>query len=95
MQSQGLAFALGMVIIGFAHFIMASLTFTVQMQAASKWFGRFVLAMLLKWLLVVSLMLIFMQRLVAAPLMAVMGIIVSLLLIQLFNYSDVKVKRGS
>lgn len=94
-KAQGIAFALGAVIIALAHCAMASLIFDGTVQAAPMWLGRFFLAVMLKWLLVISLMLFFVERLTAAPIMALMGVIASLAAIQLFNYLDAKVKRGS
>jgi len=94
-QQQGLAFALGAVIIALAQFTMAVLVFAGRVQSAPVWFGRFLLAVVLKWLAVMALMLLFMQYLAAAPLMALAGVLASLAAIQLFNYFDAKVKRGS
>lgn len=94
-QVQAIAFALGVMIIALAHFVMASLIFVSSVQAAPVWLGRFFLAAMLKWLLAVALILFFAKQLSAAPLMAVLGVIVSLVVIQLFNYFDSRVKRGS
>ncbi len=94
-QAHAIAFALGVMIIALAHFIMASVIFAGSVQAAPVWLGRFFLAAMLKWLLVVALILFFAKQLSAAPMIAVLGVIVSLVVIQLFNYFDVRVKRGS
>lgn len=94
-REQGLAFALGAAILALAHFAMSVLAFAGPVQSAPGWFARLLLAVLLKWILVVVLMLLFMQHLAAAPLMALSGIVVSLAVIQLFNLFDAKVKRGS
>ena len=94
-QAHAIAFALGVMIIALAHFVMASLIFVSSVQAAPVWLGRFFLAAMLKWLLVVALILFFAKQLSAAPMIAVLGVIVSLVVIQLFNYFDVRVKRGS
>jgi F0F1-type ATP synthase assembly protein I len=94
-QAHAIAFALGVMIIALAHFVMASLIFVSSVQAAPIWLGRFFLAAMLKWLLVVALILFFAKQLSAAPMTAVLGVIVSLVVIQLFNYFDSRVKRGS
>ncbi|HWR95991.1 MAG TPA: hypothetical protein VN248_04615 [Arenimonas sp.] len=94
-REQGLAFALGAAILALAHFAMSVLAFAGPVQSAPGWFGRFMLAVLLKWALAVVLMLLFMRYLAAAPLMALSGVVVSLAVIQLFNLFDAKVKRGS
>ncbi len=94
-QAHAIAFALGVMIIALAHFVMASLIFVSSVQAAPVWLGRFFLAAMLKWLLVVALILFFAKQLSAAPMIALLGVIVSLVVIQLFNYFDSRVKRGS
>lgn len=94
-REQGLAFALGAAILALAHFAMSVLAFAGTVRSAPGWFGRFLLAVLLKWVLVVFLMLLSMQYLAAAPIMALSGVVVSLAVIQLFNLFDAKVKRGS
>jgi hypothetical protein len=94
-QAQAIAFALGVMIIALAHFAMASLVFKGAVQAAPVWLGRFFLAVMLKWFLVAGFMLFFAKHLTVAPMMTIMGVIVSLVVIQLFNYFDAKVKRGS
>ena len=91
-QMQGMAFALAALIIAVAHFVTAVFVFTDRVQAAPVWFGRLLLAVLMKWLIVILLMLFFIQE---APLMAILGVIASLVAIQVFNYLDAKVKRGS
>jgi len=95
LREQGLAFALGAVIMALAHFAMTGLAFSGPVQSAPGWFGRFLLAVLLKWLLAVVLIILFMRYLAAAPLLALAGVVVSLTVIQLFNLFDAKVKRGS
>jgi len=94
-QIQGIAFALAALIIAVAHFVMANFVFTNRVQAAPAWFGRLLLAVLMKWLIVILLMLFFIRPLKEAPLMAILGVIASLVAIQVFNYLDAKVKRGS
>ena len=84
-REQGLAFALGAAIIALAHFAMSVLVFTGHVQSP----------VVLKWLTVMALMLLFMQYLAPAPIMALAGVLASLAAIQLFNYFDAKVKRGS
>lgn len=95
LRDQGLAFALGAFIMALAHFVMTGLAFSGPVQAAPGWYGRFLLAVLLKWLLAVALMILFMRYLAAAPLLALTGVVVSLTVIQLFNLFEAKVKRGS
>ena len=56
---------------------------------------KHVLAVLLKWLTVFSLILLGMRWLASAPMAAIAGIVFSILVIQLFNYYDARVKRGS
>ena len=94
-QVQGLAFALAALIISFAHYMTAILVFKDRVQAASVWFGRMLVAVMLKWVVVISLMFLFIRQLKESPLMAILGVIVSLMTIQVFNYFDAKVKRGS
>ncbi len=94
-RAHAIAFALGVMIIALAHFVMASLVFISSVHAAPVWLGRFFLSVMLKWFLVIALMLVFAKHLTAAPMMAVLGVIVSLVVIQLFNYFDARVKRGS
>ena len=60
-QEQGLAFALAALIISFAHYVTALLVFKDRVQAASVWFGRMLLAVVLKWIIVISLMLLFIR----------------------------------
>lgn len=95
MFMQGLAFALAALIISMAHYVTANFVFTARVQTAPDWFGRLLIAVVLKWLLVISLMLLFIRQLKDSPLMAILGVIVSLVAIQVFNYLDAKVKRGS
>lgn len=94
-QIQGIAFALAALIIAVAHFVMANFVFTSRVQAATAWFGRLLLAVIMKWLIVILLMLFFIRPLKEAPLMAILGVIASLVAVQVFNYLDAKVKRGS
>ena len=94
-QEQGLAFALAAFIFSSAHYVTALLVFKDRVQAASVWFGRMLLAVAMKWIIVISLMLLFIQQLIESPLMAILGVIVSLVTIQVFNYFDVRVNRGS
>ena len=94
-QAQGIAFTFAVLIISIAHYVTANLVFIDRVQAASVWFGRLLLAIVLKWLIVISLMFLFIQQLKEAPLMAILGVIVSLVTIQVFHYLDVRVDRGS
>lgn len=92
---QGLAFALGVLPVAIGHFLQARVSFAGGAQPAAAWFGRFLLAVLLKWGIVIALLLLSIRWLSASPLAALAGITVSLLAIQLFNFFDAKVKRGS
>ena len=94
-QEQGLAFALAAFIFSIAHYVTALLVFKDRVQAALVWFRRLLLAVVLKWIIVISLMLLFVSQLKESPLMAILGVIVSLVTIQVFNYLDAKVNRGS
>ena len=87
--------SLGALIIALAQFAMSVLVFAGHVHSAPVWFGRFLFAVVLKWLAVMALMLLFMQYLAPAPIMALAGVLASLAAIQLFNYFDAKVKRGS
>ena len=95
MQVQGVAFVLSALIISLAHFVTAYFVFADRVQAAPIWFGRLLIAVVMKWIIVISLMLLFMRYLKEAPLMSLLGVMASLLVIQIFNYLDAKVNRGS
>lgn len=94
-SAQSLAFAIGALAVAIGQYVQALVSFTGGVRKAPDWFGRFMLAVLLKWLTVFSLMLAAMSLLASAPLAALAGIVLSMLVIQLFNYYDAKVKRGS
>ena len=94
-QLQGIAFAVAALIIAVAHFVTARFVFTDRVQSAPIWFSRLLLAVFVKWLIVILLMLFFIRPLKEAPLMAILGVIASLVAVQVFNYLDAKVKRGS
>ena len=94
-SAQGMAFAIGALAVAFGQFVQALVTFTGGLRGAADWFGRFLVAVMLKWLLVFSIMLFGMEWIAPAPFAAIAGLVFSLLVIQLFNYFDAKVKRGS
>lgn len=92
---QALAFVIGALAVALGQFTQYWLTFSGGVQNARVWFGRFLLAVLLKWLLVFVLLLAGMHWLAKAPLAALLGFMCSLLITQLYNLFDAKVKRGS
>lgn len=92
---QSMAFVLGAFAVALGQYVQSVVAFTGGVRKAADWFGRFLLAVLLKWLTVFSLMLLSMHWLASAPLAALVGIVFSMLVIQLFNYYDARVKRGS
>ena len=94
-SAQGLAFLIGALAVALGQFVQASVAFTGGVRAAAAWFGRFLWGVLLKWLVVFALMFLGMQWIAPAPLATLAGLVFSLLVIQLFNYFDAKVKRGS
>jgi zinc transporter ZupT len=93
--AAGLAFSVGAFAVSVGQFAQSWLTFSGGLQNARNWFGRFLLGVLLKWLLVFTIMLLGMPYIAKAPLPALLGFVFSLLIIQLYNYFDAKVKRGS
>jgi F0F1-type ATP synthase assembly protein I len=93
--AQGMAFAIGALAVALGQYVHSVVAFTGGVRKATDWFGRFLLAVLLKWLTVFSLMLLGMRWLASAPLAGLAGIVFSLLVIQLFNYYEARVKRGS
>ena len=93
--SQGVAFILGALAVALGQFLQSVVAFTGGVRGAAIWFGRLLFGVLLKWLLVFSIMLAGMKWIAPAPLAALSGLVFSLLVIQLFNYFDAKVKRGS
>ena len=93
--SQGVAFILGALAVALGQFLQSVVAFTGGVLAAAAWLGRLLFGVLLKWLLVFSIMLAGMKWIAPAPLAALSGLVFSLLVIQLFNYFDAKVKRGS
>ena len=92
--TQGLAFALSALSVAVGGWLQSLLAFSGGVQPAGIWFGRFVIALLLKWLAVFVLLMVFMKWLAKAPFAAIVGFAVSLLAIQLFNFFDAKVTRG-
>jgi F0F1-type ATP synthase assembly protein I len=93
--AQSMAFAIGAMAVTLGQYVQSVVSFTGGVRRAADWFGRFLLAVLLKWLTVFSLMLAGMNWLSSAPLAALAGMVFSMLAIQLFNYYDARVKRGS
>jgi hypothetical protein len=93
--AEGKAFASGVIAIAIGQLVQSQVSFTGGVQGAKVWFGRFLLAVLLKWLIVIAILVNSSDSLRMAPLALLAGIVVSLLIIQLFNLFDVKVKRGS
>ena len=93
--AQSMAFAIGAMAVALGQYVQSVVSFTGGVRKAADWFGRFLLAVLLKWLTVFSLMFAGMNWLSLAPLAALAGIVFSMLVIQLFNYYDARVKRGS
>jgi hypothetical protein len=89
------AFILGALAVALGQFLQSVVAFTGGVRGAAVWFGRLLFGVLLKWLLVFSIMLAGMKWIAPAPLAALTGLVFSLLVIQLFNYFDAKVKRGS
>ena len=92
---EGKAFALGVIAIAIGQLLQSQVSFTGGVQGAKVWFGRFVTAVILKWLIVIAILAYSVDSLRMAPLALLAGFVVSLLIIQLFNFFDVKVKRGS
>jgi hypothetical protein len=93
--SQGVAFMIGALAVALGQFLQSVVAFTGGVRGPAPWFGRLLLGVLLKWVLVFSIMLAGMKWIAPAPLAALAGLAFSLLVIQLFNYFDAKVKRGS
>ena len=93
-KAQGLAFCIGVLIAASAQHLMLVVAFRASVDSAASWFRRMVLAVVLKWGVMVVLMIAFMSQLKPAPVMAVAGVAVSLLVVQLFNLFDTKVKRS-
>jgi hypothetical protein len=92
---EGKAFASGVIAIAIGQLVQSQVSFTGGVRGAKVWFGRFLLAVLLKWLIVIAILAYSVDSLRMAPLALLAGFVVSLLIIQLFNFFDVKVKRGS
>jgi hypothetical protein len=92
---EGKAFASGVVAIAIGQLLQSQVSFAGGVQGAKVWFGRFLLAVILKWLIVIAILAYSVDSLRKAPLALLAGFVVSLLIIQLFNFFDVKVKRGS
>ena len=92
---QGRSFAFGALAIAAGQMVQSLVSFSGGVQGAKRWFGRFLLAPLLKWLVVCAVLALCIGSLRSAPLAMLAGIVVSLLALQLFNFFDVKVKRGS
>ena len=93
--AQSMAFVIGAFAVALGQYVQSVVAFTGGVRKAADWFGRFLLAVLLKWLTVFSLILLGMRWLASAPMAAIAGIVFSILVIQLFNYYDARVKRGS
>jgi multidrug efflux pump subunit AcrB len=93
--NQGRSFASGVLAIAAGQLVQSFVSFSGGVQGARKWFGRFLLATLLKWIVVFTVLALCVNSLRSAPLAILVGIMVSLLTIQLFNFLDAKVKRGS
>lgn len=93
--AQGAAFMIGALAVALGQFVQALVAFTGSVRAAAAWFGRFLLSVMLKWLVVFVLLYCAMQWIAAAPLAMIAGLMFSLLVIQLFNHFDAKVNRGS
>lgn len=93
--SQGVAFMIGALAVTLGQFLQSVVAFTGGVRGPAPWFGRLLLGVLLKWVLMFSIMLAGMKWIAPAPLAALAGLAFSLLVIQLFNYFDAKVKRGS
>jgi hypothetical protein len=93
--AEGLAFVVAALAVSVGQFAQSWVTFSGGLQNARNWFGRFLFGVMLKWLLVFTIMLVGMPYIAKAPLPALLGFIFSLLIIQLYNYFDAKVKRGS
>lgn len=93
--SQGVAFMIGALAVALGQFLQSVVAFTGGVRGAAPWFGRLLLGVLLKWVLVFSITLAGMKWIAPVPLAALAGLAFSLLVIQLFNYFDAKVKRGS
>lgn len=94
-SAQGVAFLIGALAVALGQFVQAFVAFTGGVRAAAVWFGRFLWGVMLKWLVVFALMFYGMQWIAPAPFATLAGLMFSLLVIQLFNYFDAKVKRGS
>ena len=92
---QAAAFAIGMLVVAVGQFVQSQIAFAGSVRRAIPWFGRFMSAVLLKWLLVFAGLFAGMKQVAAAPLAGLSGFVLSLLLIQIFNSFDAKVKRGS
>ena len=93
--SQGVAFMIGALAVALGQFLQSVVAFTGGVSGAAPWFSRLLLGVLLKWVLVFSIMLAGMKWIAPAPFATLAGLVFSLLVIQLFNYFDAKVKRGS
>lgn len=92
---QATAFAIGMLVVAAGQFVQSQVAFGGGVDRALPWFGRFLWAAALKWLLVFAGLFVGMRQMAAAPLAGLSGFVLSLLLIQIFNLFDAKVKRGS
>jgi hypothetical protein len=77
--AQSMAFAIGAMAVTLGQYVQSVVAFTGGVRKAADWFGRFLLAVLLKWLTVFSLMLLGMRWLASAPLAGLAGIVFSLL----------------
>ena len=92
---QGAAFIIGALAVALGQFVQALVAFTGGVRPAVTWLGRFLWGVMLKWLVVFALLYYGMRWIVPEPFATLAGLVFSLLVIQLFNYFDAKVKRGS
>jgi hypothetical protein len=93
--NHGAAFACGVLAVAAGQMVQSLVSFSGGVQGAGTWFGRFLLATLLKWIVVFAAIAFCINRLHGAPIALLAGFAASLLVIQLFNFYDAKVKRGS
>lgn len=92
---HGAAFACGVVAVAAGQLVQSLISFSGGVQGAQPWFRRFLVATLLKWSAVFAIIAFCADLLRSAPMALLAGFMASLFVIQLFNFYDVKVKRGS
>lgn len=90
-----LAFVSGVLVMSAGQLLQSLVCFSGGVQGPQVWFRRFLAAVLLKWILVFSLLAFCFDSLRDAQIALLAGVVASLFVIQLFNFYDVKVKRGS